>query len=189
MEDKNMTNTNKFLGVEISKYGMENGKVDRATLFQAIGGGILNNEIFNETVSQDMVWKITNGTPFMSYDSDGKEYTYEEAMNRIEELQDMISTNECLLTPTFEDEEIEDRDELEAEISKWTTDIENLNTFYENTVYQYYIITPEAATILSKYTNELVFFCAEINTYLWGVTSYGTNWNYELTDITLDSLR
>lgn len=55
--------------------------------------------------------------------------------------------------------------------------------FYE--VYQYYIITYNGARLLVEFTDELVFYNEELDMYLWGITHYGTSWDYVLTDIKL----
>lgn len=52
-------------------------------------------------------------------------------------------------------------------------------------VYQYYIITDSGARFLSDYTDELVFYNEELDMYLWGITHFGTSWDYVLTDIKL----
>lgn len=52
-------------------------------------------------------------------------------------------------------------------------------------VYQYYIITNSGARFLEEYTNELVFYNEELDMYLWGITHFGTSWDYVLTDIKL----
>ena len=53
-------------------------------------------------------------------------------------------------------------------------------------VFQYYIISELGYQILSDYTNELVYYSNEFNVYLWGVTHYGTSWDYVLTDIKIE---
>ena len=52
-------------------------------------------------------------------------------------------------------------------------------------VYQYYIISDGGARLLSEYTDELVFYNEELDMYLWGITHFGTSWDYVLTDIEL----
>ena len=44
-----------------------------------------------------------------------------------------------------------------------------------------------AATILKEWTNEIVFYNQELDMYVWGVTHYGTSWDYVLTNIELNS--
>lgn len=55
----------------------------------------------------------------------------------------------------------------------------------ENTaeIFQWYIISDRGAEILQEYTNEIVYYNEELDMYLWGVTHYGTAWDYVLTDI------
>ena len=50
---------------------------------------------------------------------------------------------------------------------------------------QYYIISCEGARILKHFTNEIVYYNEDINMYLWGITHFGTSWDYVLTDIKL----
>ena len=66
--------------------------------------------------------------------------------------------------------------------------IENWNNIEEEyfDIYQYYIISGNGATILEEYTDEIIFYNEDLDMYVWGVTHYGTNWDYVLTDIKLD---
>lgn len=60
---------------------------------------------------------------------------------------------------------------------------ENEDGWYE--VYQYYIITEFGATLLSELTDEIVYYHSEIDMYVWGITHFGTGWDYVLTDVKL----
>ena len=60
---------------------------------------------------------------------------------------------------------------------------ENDEGYYE--VYQYYIITYEGAKILQELTDELVYYHEDLDMYVWGITHFGTSWDYVLTDIKL----
>ena len=53
-------------------------------------------------------------------------------------------------------------------------------------VYQYFIISDQGAQILQDWTDELVWYNGELDLYVWGVTHYGTSWDYVLTDIKLN---
>ena len=53
-------------------------------------------------------------------------------------------------------------------------------------VFQYYIITWNGAEILKDYTDELVYYNENLDMYLWGITHWGTSWDYVLTDIPLE---
>ncbi len=55
--------------------------------------------------------------------------------------------------------------------------------YYE--VYQYYIITDSGAEFLQEHTDELVYYHSELDIYVWGITHFGTSWDYVLTDIKL----
>lgn len=50
-------------------------------------------------------------------------------------------------------------------------------------IFQYYIIDAWGAELLEAWTNEIVFYNEELDLYVWGVTHYGTSWDYVLTDI------
>ena len=52
-------------------------------------------------------------------------------------------------------------------------------------VYQYYIITDAGARFLMEYTDEIVYYHYDLDMYLWGITHFGTSWDYVLTDIEL----
>lgn len=50
-------------------------------------------------------------------------------------------------------------------------------------VYQYYIVSDGGARILIDETDEIVYYHEELDMYLWGITHFGTSWDYVLTDI------
>ena len=52
-------------------------------------------------------------------------------------------------------------------------------------VYQYYIISYGGYDFLKEYTDEIVYYHEELDMYLWGITHFGTSWDYVLTDIKL----
>lgn len=53
-------------------------------------------------------------------------------------------------------------------------------------IFQYYIISSNGADILQDYTDEIVFYNEELDLYVWGVTHWGTSWDYVLTDIKIE---
>lgn len=61
---------------------------------------------------------------------------------------------------------------------------ENEEGYYYD-VYQYYIVTEDGARLLEEFTDELVYYHEELDMYLWGVTHFGTGWDYVLTDVKL----
>ena len=60
---------------------------------------------------------------------------------------------------------------------------EDEDGWYE--VYQYYIISDPGFRFLEEYTDEIVYYHAELDMYVWGITHFGTSWDYVLTGIKL----
>ncbi len=52
-------------------------------------------------------------------------------------------------------------------------------------VFQYYIITDSGYAFLRDYTDEIVYYNENLDMYIWGITHFGTSWDYVLTDIKL----
>ena len=52
-------------------------------------------------------------------------------------------------------------------------------------IFQYYIVSDQGAEIL-KDANEILFYNNNLDMYVWGVTHYGTAWDYVLTNIKID---
>ena len=71
------------------------------------------------------------------------------------------------------------------EIEKGTIEEEEQEEEEEPEIFQYYIITPYGAKFLKDHTSEIVYYNDELNIYLWGITHFGTSWDYVLTDIKL----
>ena len=55
-------------------------------------------------------------------------------------------------------------------------------------VYQYYIISESGYLMLEALTDEIVYYNERLNMYVWGVTHFGTSWDYVLTDIKVGEL-
>ena len=73
-----------------------------------------------------------------------------------------------------------------SDIGYW--DVINGSEYDEETdsyadIFQYYIISAQGAEILQRETEEIVFYNEELDMYVWGITHYGTAWDYVLTDI------
>lgn len=60
---------------------------------------------------------------------------------------------------------------------------ENEEGWYE--VYQYYIISDAGYRFLEEHTDEIVYYHDELDMYVWGITHFGTGWDYVLTNIKL----
>ena len=163
-------NGNYFYGNEISDYGKKNGRVDYRTLAKAFDA-VYTGDIINRTSEFFGEWELENGDYYMCYDTDGEEYTEAEADELIYELQDKL-------------DELEEDEEANAdEIAELERRIEKLQDSHYQEVFQWFIISDNGAEILKEWTEEIVFYNAELDMYVWGVTHYGTSWDYVLTDI------
>ena len=54
---------------------------------------------------------------------------------------------------------------------------------YDQEIYQWYIVSDGGAELLQVWTDEVLYYHEELDIYLWGVTHWGTSWDYVLTDI------
>lgn len=106
---------NKVYGVEVSKYGLENGYLDYLTLSKIVGDCILNNIIRSETLED---WEIVTGK-------------------------------------------------------------------FREMIFQDYIISEAGYKFLEEYTDEIVFYNEKLDVFVWGITHFGTSWDYVLTDVKL----
>ena len=158
-----------FCGNKISEYGLKNGYVDYATLAKSFDA-VLNNDIIGTTNNHGIgYWDTVNGEEYY-YEFDGERLTDEERLEKIEEYRDILNS--------LEDEESEDYKAIEERL----TELEDAEPYYYE-FYQFYIISSQGASILEDYTNETVWYNETLDMYVWGITHYGTSWDYVLTDI------
>lgn len=153
-----------YYGNPISEYGMQNGRVDYATLAKAFDA-VLNNDIMNLTYDIGS-WEQVSGTIDNS--------------KEIEELEEKRDELE-------EENENSPSQIIENEINEINEQIEELeNEQDDKEVFQWYIVDDWGARLLQQETNEIVYYNETLNMYLWGVTHYGTSWDYVLTNIKID---
>ena len=60
---------------------------------------------------------------------------------------------------------------------------EETDTFAD--IFSFYIVNGLGAEILEQ-ANEIVYYNPELDIYLWGVTHWGTSWDYVMTDIKIE---
>lgn len=166
-----------FYGNKISDYGLESGYLDYATLSKAFDA-VLVNDI----------------TKLFFADING-EYNELEQVNgfidnseRIEEIDDELC---CLYTESVIKNGETDTPEYEFymnRIEELEDEKEELEKAQENTpeIFQYFIISSYGAQILQELTDEIVYYLPVIDCYVWGVTHWGTSWDYVLTDIPIE---
>lgn len=187
---KNYTHKSKyFYGNEISEYGLKNGYVDYKTLAKAFEG-VLCNDItrlfYSEINGEYNEPEQVNGFVDNSEEID-------EAEEKKEALTDLFYEIKEKYNETEEGSEEEKRlekelDKTQEKIDELTEKIKELEREQDETpeIYQYFIIDDNGAEILKDLTNEIVFYLPCLDIYIWGVTQYGTSWDYALTDIKIE---
>ena len=151
-----------FNGAKISDYGIKHGFVDYGTLAKNIDC-VMCNDFMNQTYDIGF-WEQVSGTVDNS--------------DQIEELEDQIAALE---------DQIDDpgnRSGVEDQIAALEDQIEELREEEERypEVFQWFITDCAGADIL-ELNNEIIYYNETLGLYLWGVTHWGTSWDYVLTDI------
>lgn len=168
-------NSKYFYGHEISAYGQERGYLDYRTLAQAFDAVLVNDitKLFYSTVNGD-------------YSEPEQVNGYIDNSDAIEELNDkaeQLFDKQYLL-----DENSAEWEQIENEIENIKEQIEELEREQDEQpeIFQYYIVSDSGAEILQYYTDDPVYYLPLIDCYLWGVTHYGTAWDYVLTNVKLN---
>ena len=60
------------------------------------------------------------------------------------------------------------------------------NDEIQKDIFQFFIISGNGAETLKNWTDEIVWYLPALDCYVWGVTHYGTSWDYVLTDIKIE---
>lgn len=159
-----------FYGNKISEYGLQNGYLDYATLAKAFDAVRVND--ITKLFYADINGEYCEPEQINGYIDNSEEI--EELNDRISELMDENEDE----SKTAEIEELQEQiNELERE------------QYDQPEIYQYYIISANGADILQEYTNDPVYYIDTLDIYVWGVTHWGTSWDYVLTDVKLDWMR
>lgn len=58
---------------------------------------------------------------------------------------------------------------------------EEYDCYYD--IYQYYLIDQSFAEYLARATSEIVYYCKDLDLYVWGVTHFGTPWSGVCLDV------
>lgn len=153
-----------YYGNAISDYGMEHGYVDYCTFSKAFNC-VLNNEIISSTYDIGY-WNQVSGQ------ADNAE-EIEELGKKLDEL---VEENEDSPSQILEN----DINEIEEEIEE----LEDKG-YEEPEIFQYFIVDKLGAQLLQD-INEVVYYNEDLDMYVWGVTHWGTDWDYVLTSIAID---
>lgn len=146
-----------YYGNAISDYGMEHGYVDYATLSKCFDS-VLNNDIISLTYDIGS-WDQISGT-----------------IDNTDEIEELEEENESSPSQILENEINEINEQIEELEQEQNNDQE---------VFQWFIVDDWGARLLQD-INEIVYYNETLDMYLWGVTHFGTSWNYVLTSIAID---
>lgn len=164
-----------FYGHEVSPYGQENGYVDYRTLSQAFDA-VMCNDIIQKTDSVGLgFWEQISGFVDNSEQIEELETQIEEIEEEIEELAYAYDRN------NVRDMLVKKKEEVQDEIDELEYEQEN-----QSEVFQWFITDERGAEILQE-AEEIVYYNDVLDLYLWGVTHWGTPWDYVLTDIKIES--
>lgn len=153
-----------YYGNAISDYGIDHGYVDYATLAKCFDA-VLNNDIIQLTYGVGC-WEQVSGIIDNSEEIEELEEKRDELEEESENNQSQIIENEIDgINEKIEELENEQNDDPE--------------------VFQWFIVDDWGARLLQE-INEIVYYNETLDMHLWGVTHYGTDWNYVLTSIKID---
>ena len=81
----------------------------------------------------------------------------------------------------------EEIEEIREQIEELEEQIEELEREQDEPgeVFQWYIVSDSGSRILEE-AGEIVYYNETLDMYLWGVSHWGTSWDYVLTNIAID---
>lgn len=176
-----------FCGNEASDYGKGCGHLDYAAFAKSFDA-VMSNDIIPQMESAGFYFDpIQDGRPDNSDEIDALREEAQELEDQAdiveqEAEQEAENGNEAEAARLMEeaenrrkeaDEKKEEADELEDQDAP--------------DIFQYFIVSDRGAELIQQYTDDPLFYCEQLDMYVWGVTHWGTSWNYVLTDIRLNA--
>lgn len=161
-----------FCGNDASDYAKKCGYLDYKTLAKAFNA-VLSNDIISITDANGIgYWEMKNG--------------YIDNSDEIEELENQIEEKED--EKESYGEEDDEFKAIEKEIEELNDRIDELQNQqdYPPEVFQFYIVDENGAEIIQEYTDDPLWYNETLDMWLWGVTHFGTGWDYVLTDVKLN---
>lgn len=163
-----------FCGNKISEYGLEHGYLDYHTLAKAFDAVLVNDitKLFYSTISGE-------------YNEPEQENGYIDNSDEIDAKLDQIDALIDTRNNSDDDAQIEYINEQIEIITEQIDELEREQD-EQREIFQYYIISDNGADIIKNYTNDPLYYLPVLNCYVWGVTHWGTSWDYVLTDCKLE---
>jgi hypothetical protein len=86
------------------------------------------------------------------------------------------------------EEKRKNADDYRAEAERNRNEADELEAEQEPPeIFQFFIVSDQGAELIQNYTDDPLFYCSELDMYIWGVTHWGTSWTHVLTDIRLNA--
>lgn len=193
---------NHFYGNEASDYGKEQGYVDYRTFAKAFDA-VMNNSIMQELESagfyfepiqdgssdySDEIDELREEADELEQDADTKEEEADELEQDADDADDAGNKDHA-------DELRKNADELRKNAEQARNDAEKKRDRADDLeseqdppeIFQFFIVDDAGAEIIQEWTDDPLFYCDALDMYIWGVTHWGTSWDYVLTDIKLNA--
>ena len=168
-----------FYGNKISEYGIERGYLDYRTLSKAFSAVLVNDitKLFYSDINGEYNEpEQVNGIIDNSDEID----ELNEELERIEDEQITLINADLENSAAYK--KLQERaDEINDELEELEREQDE-----QPEIFQYYIISDNGADILQEFTNDPVYYLPVLDCYVWGVTHWGTSWDYVLTDVKLE---
>lgn len=177
-----------FYGNEVSDYGKENGYVDYRTLAKAFDA-VMNNNIISELENAGFYFDpVQDGSSDYSDEIDELREAAEELRDQATEKTDAAAEAEEAGDAAEAEKLRAEAAELEAEADKKDEEADDLEAEQDPPeIFQYFIVDDAGAEIIQEWTDDPLFYCEALDMYIWGVTHWGTSWDYVLTDIRINA--
>lgn len=159
-----------FCGNKISDYGIEQGYLDYSTLAKSFDAVLVNDIV-------KLFYNTING----EYNEPEQVNGYIDNSDEIDAKREQIETLEYTRDNSDDPEQIAYIDDQIELINDQIDELEREQDEQQE-IYQYYIVSDSGADIIKRYTNDPVYYLPALDCYVWGVTHWGTSWDYVLTD-------
>ena len=105
---------------------------------------------------------------------------------RFYDTLELDSAEDTLYTVDCTEEEYENDQDLKEEYETYQDYVDYNERPLD--IYQWYIVSDSGAFFLENNTDEIVMYDTELEVYVWGITHWGTPWDYVLTSIKLKEI-
>lgn len=177
-----------FYGNEVSDYGKKNGYVDYRTFARAFDA-VMNNNIISDLEAAGFYFDpVQDGSSDYSDEIDELREAADALRDQSTEKTDAAAEAEEAGNAAEAEKLRAEAAELEAEADKKDEEADDLEEEQDPPeCFQFFIVDDAGAEIIQEWTDDPLFYCEALDLYIWGVTHWGTSWDYVLTDIRINA--